>query len=146
MSNLFHGVDPSLICDQHLLGIWKEIHQVLGAVKKGRSIEGHEKDFQVMPEFIADRMLSIHAEGKYRGFDFKQKYEWSDIDAMFEKCQVHEDVWLDNSPIQAYNTLKLFSRCRKCRQRLYDRLGTQLDTNCLEKAVKSLSEELEGIT
>lgn len=119
MSNLFHGVPLEIICKQHLQGIWKELHQVLGSLKKGRSIQGHMEDSQVFPEHIWDRMLRVYLFGRQcYGINFQMKYTPIEIEKLTLCLQIPE-TGLERS-ICAYNTWKLLTRCPTCRQRMYE--------------------------
>lgn len=62
------NIDPAVMCNRHLLGEHAELHMMVGAIRKGRSIAGHVARGQVDPRAIALRHALVVDEMKERGF------------------------------------------------------------------------------
>jgi hypothetical protein len=73
MTNMWLGVDPSELCDQHLLGLHKEIHQEAGTLENhphGMAIvEGHWRLGQASTDRIQDRHDEVAEEMERRGMN-----------------------------------------------------------------------------
>lgn len=61
-------VNPKKMCRQHLLGEHKELHQLVGSLRKGKSIKGHIKKGQVEIHSIKQRHTQLVEEMKSRGY------------------------------------------------------------------------------
>lgn len=66
-------VPPAILCRNHLLGEHKELHQLVGAIRKGRwkVIEGHAKLGQVETRSITARHEEIVQELLRRGYSHR---------------------------------------------------------------------------
>ena len=62
-------VDPVLLCRQHLLGEHKELHMLVGVLRKGYSIAGYVENRLVEPRAIRPRHEEIVAEMERRGYN-----------------------------------------------------------------------------
>lgn len=98
------NLPPEKMCNQHLLGEHKELHQAVGSLNKGRSLRGHIEKGQIEVHNIKKRHDALIKEMLNRGFkhksplpDFKN-FRAGKIDKKFNKKD-------------------LMSRCEKCRQR-----------------------------
>ena len=65
------GVDPELLCRQHLLGEHVEMHMFYGTIKKGKSINGYIKGGLVDPSLIEFRHDVLANEMMRRGYNHK---------------------------------------------------------------------------
>ena len=61
-------VDPKKLCRQHLLGEHKELHQLVGSLRKGKSIQGHLDRGQVEVHSIDTRHTELVNEMIARGY------------------------------------------------------------------------------
>ena len=61
-------VNSRKLCRQHLLGEHKELHQLVGSLRKGKSIKGHIEKGQVEVHSIKKRHLELVKEMKRRGY------------------------------------------------------------------------------
>lgn len=62
-------VDVKIMCNQHLLGEHKEIHQLVGTLKKGYSVGGYVKNNCIEISSIEARHNEIVEEMKKRGMN-----------------------------------------------------------------------------
>jgi hypothetical protein len=62
------NVNTKKMCRQHLLGEHKELHQAVGSLRKGRSLEGHIKKGQLEIHNIRARHVQLVQEMKARGY------------------------------------------------------------------------------
>lgn len=99
-------VEPSVLCRQHLLGEHKELHQLVGAIRKGRwnVIEGHANLGQVETRSIIERHDELVLEMTRRGMNHKSPLP------PFEASDFGEVDVLDS-------LLDLTDRCKRCRAR-----------------------------
>lgn len=77
-------VDPALLCQEHLLGEHKELHQLVGHVRAGNRavIDGHAAKGQIDTGKIQERHDTLVAEMERRGFDHDSPLAYEDdIDA-----------------------------------------------------------------
>lgn len=61
-------VDPKKLCRQHLLGEHKELHQLVGSLRKGKSIQGHLDRGHVEVHSIEKRHKALVKEMLARGY------------------------------------------------------------------------------
>ena len=64
-------INPKKLCRQHLLGEHKELHQLVGSLRKNRSIKGHIEKGQVEVHNIKVRHKQLVEEMKRRGYKHK---------------------------------------------------------------------------
>jgi len=64
-------VDPKLMCRKHLLGEHVELHMIVGAINKGKSLEGFLVDNMLEPVSIRGRHEAIAKEMARRGYNHK---------------------------------------------------------------------------
>jgi len=115
---MFHGVPAKLICKKHLGGIWYEISKLLGALRKGKKITGHEVDHQIIRWSIYARMMDVYEESKERGYKYKLPSSEAEIAELTGYAQ--HSLSEDNMPaeIGAYNAMKLAMRCPQCAEKI----------------------------
>lgn len=61
-------VNSKKLCRQHLLGEHKELHQLVGSLRKGKSIKGHVEKGQVEVHTIKKRHAELVKEMLRRGY------------------------------------------------------------------------------
>ncbi len=97
-------IKPSLLCRNHLLGQWKELFQLIGSLKAGKSIKGHLDKKQVTTKGINEYAQEVRQEMLKRGYNPK---EWTKYE-----CENIGDIDL------SYNLLDLCERCSECKKRI----------------------------
>lgn len=65
------GVEPHVMCRQHLLGEHVEMHMLMGTLAKGISVAGYIRDGLVDVRRIAERHDQLVAEMHTRGFNHR---------------------------------------------------------------------------
>lgn len=68
-------INPKLMCRQHLLGEHKEIHQLLGSIKKNKSIEGYVKKGLIEVHNAEKRHEKLVKEMKERGYHHQSRLQ-----------------------------------------------------------------------
>lgn len=111
-------IDPELLCDNHLLGEHKEIHQEVGTLKNhphGRSIVlGHLKKLQFSFKDLEKRHNELENEMKARGMNPDSPLELVDPTS-FNLPKGHIDI--------LFNLIDLSSRCKECREKIIKKLN-----------------------
>jgi len=106
-------VDPKFMCDKHLLGEHCEIHMFIGAIRKGKRLDGFIKNNLLEIGSIYNRHDELAQEMLKRGFKHNSilpKLEGSDF-----KCLPKE---LTEAKIDRRKALlDLLKRCKYCRER-----------------------------
>lgn len=72
-------VDPTKLCKNHLLGEHKEIHQLLGSVRKGHSLDGFVRNKLIQPCSVVERHDELVVEMKRRGYNHHSDINVSDV-------------------------------------------------------------------
>jgi len=103
------AINPTVLCDQHLLGEHKEMHQEAGTIDNhphGEAIaEGHAEKGQVDTSMIQARHDELAHEMKRRGMNHDSPMNWDDpLDIGF--VDVEE------------NKRDLAERCEDCQERM----------------------------
>jgi hypothetical protein len=101
-------VDPAIMCRQHLLGEHKEIHMLVGSIRKGKSLNGYLERGLIEPQGIEKRHEEIVREMLARGYNHKSPLG-----------EISEDTPRGFVP-RFDSELELIMRCKKCRQRCRD--------------------------
>lgn len=103
-------VNTKCMCNQHLLGEHKEIHQLVGSIKKGHSINGYLNNKLVEPYQILRRHDQLVEEMTARHMLHKSPLTTQDFDP---------EGWRTTYPIvDLHKSLNdLLDRCLLCRQR-----------------------------
>ena len=98
------NVDPKILCRQHLLGEHREMHALIGSLRKGRSIKGHIEKGQVEVHNILKRHDALAKEILRRG--------WRHIKPLSAKgVKLYKAGKVDS----AENKKELGRRCPECR-------------------------------
>ena len=102
-------VDPSLMCDRHLMGEHVECHILVGSLQKGRSISGFIKKDLLEPSSLISRHERLAQEMLYRGFNHKSVLPEFSLEGLPEKEKLNKiDIF------KSHKELK--SRCSRCRK------------------------------
>lgn len=96
------NLNPRKLCDKHLLGEHKEMHQVVGSLNAGRSIKGHVEMGQLEVHNIRKRHDELVREMKNRGFNHKSP---------LDKFKKFKAGYIDKE----FNRLDLSARCELCK-------------------------------
>lgn len=96
-------VNPKILCRQHLLGEHKELHQLVGSLRKGRSIKGHIEKGQVEIHNIKKRHAELVKEMQKRGYKHQSRLK------KFKSQKLGKINILKNY-------LELENRCKECRK------------------------------
>jgi len=95
-------VNPKKLCRQHLLGEHKELHQLVGSLRKGKSIQGHLDKGQVEVHKIHERHKELVKEMQARGYKH------------LSPIKPFKSFKAGNIDIKA-NELELARRCKNCK-------------------------------
>lgn len=102
------GVDPEILCREHLLGEHKEMHQEVGTLRKhphGQAIvEGHAERQQVDTSLLQRRHDDLVSEMNRRGMNHDSPMDYTDERDLGE---------IDKEA----NLSELIDRCDKCKKR-----------------------------
>lgn len=116
MTRLWYGVEPSELCDSHLLGEHAEMHQEVGTWKRhphGRAVvKGHVDQLQVLPELIRERHDELAEEMQVRGMNHDSPLESFDTMEWPTVDHHHEDE------LARENRDRLRRRCDDCAGRM----------------------------
>jgi hypothetical protein len=96
-------VNPKKLCRNHLLGEHKELHQLIGSLNKGKSVQGHIDKGQVEIHKIKKRHTELVEEMKKRGY-----CHFSPL-ADFKYSKAGKINILENEK-------ELIRRCKECRK------------------------------
>lgn len=110
MTNLWIGIEPSELCQQHLLGLHKELHQETGTLENhphGEAIvQGHWKLGQVSTDKIQERHDEVVEEMEKRGMNHDSPLDYTD------EYGLHS--WLIGLPFEQIQRAVLSQRCSEC--------------------------------
>lgn len=97
-------VDPHILCRQHLLGEHKELHQLVGCLLRGRSLQGYVDSGQIECRSISSRHEELVQEMLRRGYRHLSplpEFPESDLGSVDREASLKE----------------LLRRCPTCRSR-----------------------------
>ena len=100
------GIDPKLMCRQHLLGEHVEMHMFVGTINLGKSIDGYVRGGLVETSLITQRHADLATEMVRRGMNHRSE---------LPDYQILPRGRL-NRPA---NLIDLSSRCAACAQRIH---------------------------
>jgi len=105
------GVDPRLLCRQHLLGEHVEMHMFLGTIRQGHSVAGYTSAGIVDPHRVLARHDALAAEIERRGMNHRSPMVLtaSDEEAIAALPAAEIDA--------VANLAELARRCERCRER-----------------------------
>lgn len=106
------GIPPELMCRKHLLGEHVEMHMFIGAIKKGKSVQGFLDKKLINPREVVNRHNELVVEMLRRGMNHKSPLGYD--------CSQLPEVELDIRE----NIFDLMNRCEMCRTRME---GTTID-------------------
>lgn len=99
------GIDPKLLCRQHLLGEHRELHTMVGSIRKGISLTKYLETGLIDTRMIKSRHTVIVGEMERRGYQHKSSLTYQDkIKSGFIDLGV--------------NIQDLIDRCPRCRARI----------------------------
>ena len=98
------NIDPSKLCDKHLLGEHVEMHMFVGSIKKGTSLKGYINKGLVEVHNIKKRHNDLDNEMNKRGM--KHKSSLPDF-----------NDWIEGKVLSKTNHLSLCNRCINCKNR-----------------------------
>jgi len=115
-------VDPRLLCRNHLLGEHKELHMLLGCMKKGKSITGYLERDQLFPGWVFTRHEELVKEIIDRGYNHNSPMICDEVVAVSDSYS-SQDVGLhghtvDWKTIRKRNLEDLEKRCPECAKRM----------------------------
>lgn len=103
-------VEPSAMCDRHLLGEHAEIHMLAGTVARGRSIKGLVERRLVEPRAMRGRHDELALEMVSRGFRHESPLPHTDLAGLTPGER--------EATVEVGRSLRdLRQRCERCRQR-----------------------------
>ena len=105
------GINPKIMCRQHLLGEHAEMHMFMGCIKKGRSIRGYIKKGLVEVERIVDRHHQLVKEIIRRGY-----FHNSPLKDSNPKFLGRGILWREGIIDRPKNLDELISRCKYCKE------------------------------
>jgi len=108
------NVDPSIMCRQHLLGEHNEMHKLVGAINKGKSIRGYIEKGLVEVHNIRNRHDELAEEMGKRGYRHRSPLP------KFRS-------WRAGKVFVGSNIADLVGRCKRCRQNLRHRVAVWKD-------------------
>ena len=98
------GVNPKILCRQHLLGEHLELHMLVGNIARGRSINGYITRGLIDPSMIYERHKVLVAEMLNRGYRHQSPLS---LQPQYEKHPLDLDK----------NLAELMHRCKECKAR-----------------------------
>jgi hypothetical protein len=101
-------VDPVVMCRQHLLGEHKEIHQLIGSINAGISIEGYYQKNIIQLNSIKYRHYQLVQEMKKRGYNHN-----SPLPAIEKTIN---KKYYQNTVNRQQSFSDLISRCPECKK------------------------------
>jgi hypothetical protein len=112
--------DPRILCRKHLLGEHVEMHMFLGAVKKGKKIDGFLKNNLFEPRALFKRHDDLKDEMIERGYNHKSDFYLTECMCVLD-LPAEKQFW----EIDKERALRdLLDRCPECRQR-WERINQQ---------------------
>lgn len=114
--------DPSIMCRNHILGEHKEIHQLLGSLRKKYNIQGYINHNCIEITSIKARHDALVNEMKKRGYNHR-----SPINITQKEINEHLTTHLTEEQInykiyKQYSLMDLLNRCEKCKKNALDKI------------------------
>jgi hypothetical protein len=100
------GIDPKIMCRQHLLGEHKELHMMAGSIALGKSIRGYVTTGLIDTRLIALRHEALATEMAQRGYKHRSPLRYNDKLSL---------GYIDLE----HNLLDLITRCPSCAGRYH---------------------------
>lgn len=116
------GVPPSMMCDQHVLGEHKELHQEVGHMKAGNwnTVKGHVRRHQFVPDKVGYRHRMLVETMDRRGMNHDSPIDgWRtsvDTEMVASLMQIVKQVrsQCDMANVIECNRRDLDDRCIEC--------------------------------
>ncbi len=96
------NLNPTKMCNRHLLGEHKEMHQAVGTLNSGKSVRGHVEMGQLEVHNIRKRHDELVKEMKRRGFKHQSP---------LPNFKIFKAGYIDKE----FNRLDLRNRCQSCK-------------------------------
>lgn len=96
-------VDPKIMCRQHLLGEHRELHALVGIIRRGTSLAGYSRNNLIETRLLAERHDNLVDEMLWRGYDHHSPLSHTSVDVGI--------VYREDALIE------LLRRCPECRER-----------------------------
>lgn len=111
-------IPPEFMCRQHLLGEHKEIHQLIGTLKKGYNIQGYIKNNCIEITSIKKRHDELVDEMKNRGYNHKSPIDYTQQEIIdnFTKHLTNEQILYKIDIDSSFDDL--MCRCKDCRKNI----------------------------
>jgi uncharacterized membrane protein len=105
--------DESKMCRQHLLGEHKEIHQLMGTLRKKMKVDGYVRNNCIEISSIISRHNTLVNEMQKRGYNHKSPIESEDEKNNLVQYLTPEirNFKVDKESSQ----IEIFRRCQHCR-------------------------------
>lgn len=100
-------VDPRILCRNHLLGEHRELHALVGIIRRGTKLDGYIEKGLIETDYIECRHMELVVEMTRRGYNHQSPLDYSDFDAV-PLGRVDD----------AANVKELHKRCADCRERI----------------------------
>ena len=108
-------VDPQIMCRQHLLGEHKELHMLVGSVRRGRSLRGHIEKGQLQLSALHSRHEALAAEIERRNWDHSSPLLETASERGYWLTEVAQKQPLNGGEVDAEASRELLiTRCSDC--------------------------------
>ena len=104
-------VDPTLLCNKHLVGEHFEMHMFYGCLEKGKSLRGYVSRGLVELDYIPERHDILADEMLRRGMKHRSE--------MLGVIAIGDYGFVDTEE----NLTELSKRCSKCREKIRETYG-----------------------
>lgn len=112
MTRMWLGVDPSELCDQHLLGEHNELHKLVGGIRNhphGHAIaDGQAAKGNIDTTLINERHDALAEELERRGMDHDSPLDWDPFEYLAGVGAID----------RAANRKELADRCDDCAHKI----------------------------
>lgn len=106
------NVSAKFLCKNHLCAEHRELHALLGSMRKGISMDGYIRNGLVELDKIHSRHTSLAHEMTSRGYNHKTPIKKEELTQELKKYKKYGSVMPWNSMVE------LARRCPECRKRL----------------------------
>jgi hypothetical protein len=106
-------VDPEIMCRKHLLGEHLELHMLLGAMQKGKSVKGYIDSDIFEPKSLFSRHTELKVEMKIRGYNHTTEMSRSNV---LETINRLPESQLNHRMNKKASLKVLLSRCEDCKK------------------------------
>lgn len=112
-------IEPKLMCNKHLVAEHVELHMFVGAINRGRKLQGYWDNGLIDPTGICARHFVITHEMERRGLRHSSPLENDQIDFKKLVRAIHPGRSWNNPNINIeLNKKNLAGRCKDCAARI----------------------------